>query len=203
MLRNTRTPAMCAIIVTVFAAGGPVCAQGYPVKPVRVVIPWPAGGSNDIAGRLILQRLSAALGQQFVVDNRPGAAGSIGADVVAKAPADGYTLMVHSTTHVGNATLYKNLPYDVIKDFSAVAFLAAQPSVLVVHPALPVKSVRELIALAKKRPDQMLYASAGNGSAPHLNMTLFASLTGTRLVHVPYKGGRPRSPRWSRAKRRS
>jgi len=165
--------------------------QAYPVKPVRVVIPWPPGGSNDVVGRLVLQKLAQTMGQQFVVDNRAGAAGSIGAEVVAKAPPDGYTLMVHSTTHLGNGTLYRNLPYDVLKDFVGVALLSGQPGVLTVHPSLPVKSVREFIALAKARPGQILYSSSGNGSAPHLSMALFVSMAGINIVHVPYKGGVP------------
>ncbi|HSN40903.1 MAG TPA: tripartite tricarboxylate transporter substrate binding protein [Burkholderiales bacterium] len=172
------------------SAGGAL-AQAYPSKTVRVVIPWPPGGSNDVVGRLVMQKLTESLGQQFIIDNRPGAAGSIGADVVAKAPPDGYTIMVHSTTHVGNASMYKNLPYDVIKDFAAVGLLSAQPGVLTVHPSLPVKSVKEFIALAKARPNQLLYSSSGNGSAPHLQMALFISMTGIKLVHVPYKGGAP------------
>lgn len=168
-----------------------VHAQSYPSKPVRVVIPWPPGGSNDVVGRLVMQKLAQAMGQQFVVDNRAGAAGSIGAELVAKAPPDGYTLMVHSTTHLGNGTLYKNLPYDVVKDFAAVGLLSAQPGVLTVHPSLPVKSVREFIALAKSKPGQILYSSSGNGSAPHLSMALFVSMAGINIVHVPYKGGVP------------
>jgi tripartite-type tricarboxylate transporter receptor subunit TctC len=178
------------LIASVFAAPGAL-AQTYPTKPVRVIIPWPPGGSNDVVGRLVLQKLTQSLGQQFVVDNRAGAAGSIGAELVAKAPPDGYTLMVHSTTHVGNGTLYKNLPYDVVKDFSGVGLLSAQPGVLTVHPSLPVKSVREFVALAKSRPGQVLYSSSGNGSAPHLSMALFVSMAGINIVHVPYKGGVP------------
>lgn len=164
-------------------------AQAYPAKTVRVVIPWPPGGSNDVVGRIVMQKLGEALGQQFVIDNRPGAAGSIGSDVVAKAPADGYTLMVHSTTHVGNAHLYRKLPYDTLKDFTGVAMLVSQPGVLTVHPSLPVKSVKDFIALAKSRPGQILYSSSGNGSAPHLSMALFISMAGIDIVHVPYKGG--------------
>jgi tripartite-type tricarboxylate transporter receptor subunit TctC len=177
--------------VFVMLAAGGVLAQAYPSKPVRVVIPWPPGGSNDVVGRIVLQKVGESLGQQFVIDNRAGAAGSIGADVVAKAPADGYTLMVHSTTHVGNATIYKKLPYDTLKDFVGVALLAAQPGALTVHPSLPVKSVREFIALAKSKPGQINYSSSGNGSAPHLSMALFISMTGIKLVHIPYKGGGP------------
>jgi tripartite-type tricarboxylate transporter receptor subunit TctC len=166
-------------------------AQSYPSKPVRVVIPWPPGGSNDVVGRIVTQKLAEAMGHQFIIDNRPGAAGSIGSDVVAKAPPDGYTLMVHSTTHVGNAHLYKKLPYDTLKDFTGVGLLSGQPGALTVHPSLPVKSVREFIFLAKETPGQILYSSSGNGSAPHLSMALFASMTRINLVHVPYKGGAP------------
>ena len=172
------------------AAGG-VLAQPYPSKPVRVVIPWPPGGSNDVVGRIALQKVAESLGQQFVIDNRAGAAGSIGADVVAKAPADGYTLMVHSTTHLGNASLYKKLPYDTLRDFVGVALLAAQPGALTVHLSLPAKSVREFIALAKSRPGQINYSSSGNGSAPHLSMALFISMAGIKIMHIPYKGGTP------------
>ena len=174
-----------------FVASAPVLAQPWPAKPIRVVIPWPPGGSNDVVGRVVLQKVSESLGQQFIVDNRPGAAGSIGSDVVAKAPPDGYTLMVHSTTHVGNAHVYKKLPYDTLKDFTGVAMLVTQPGALTVHPSLPVHSVKAFIALAKKRPGEILYSSSGNGSAPHLSMALFISMTGLQLVHVPYKGGAP------------
>ena len=166
-------------------------AQSYPAKPVRVVIPWPPGGSNDVVGRLVLQKLSEWMGQQFVVDNRPGASGVVGSDVVAKAAPDGYTIMIHSTTHLGNAHLYKKLPYDTLKDFTGVGLLSAQPGVLTVHPSLPVKSVKEFIALAKARPGQILYSSSGNGSAPHLQMALLISMAGINITHVPYKGGVP------------
>lgn len=171
----------------------PVAAhsQGYPSKPVRVVIPWPAGGSNDIVGRIIFDKLSQSLGERFVIDNRPGAAGTIGTVPVAKAPPDGYTLMVQSTTHLVNAYVYKALPYHVIKDFVGVSMLVSQPGVFVVHPSLPVKTVKEFIALAKARPNEILYSSPGNGSAPHLSMALFVSMTGIKIVHVPYKGGPP------------
>ncbi len=166
-------------------------AQSYPTKAVRVVIPWPPGGSNDVVGRIVLQKMSESLGQQFVVDNRPGAAGSIGSDVVAKAAPDGYTLMVHSTTHLGNGHLYKNLPYDTMKDFTGVGMMSEQPGVLTVHPSLPVKTTKEFLALAKSRPGQILYSSSGNGSAPHLQMALLTSMANLKLVHVPYKGGAP------------
>jgi tripartite-type tricarboxylate transporter receptor subunit TctC len=167
-------------------------AQAWPVKPVRVVIPWPAGGSNDIVGRIVMQEVSRSLGQPFVIENRAGASGVLGADVVAKAPADGYTLMVHSTTHVGNAHLYgKKLTYDTLKDFTGVAMLTAQPGVLTVHPALPAKTLKEFLALARARPGQINYSSSGNGSAPHLQMALLISMAGLDITHVPYKGGAP------------
>jgi tripartite-type tricarboxylate transporter receptor subunit TctC len=183
-----------AVLAGAVAALAPAlgAAQAYPAKPVRVVIPWPPGGSNDIVGRIVAQKLSEAMGQQFVVDNRGGASGVLGAEFVAKAPPDGYTVMVHSTTHVGNAHLYgAKLNYDTLKDFTGVGLLSAQPGALTAHPALPVKTTREFIALAKSRPGQILYSSSGNGSAPHLQMALFISMAGIHLVHVPYKGGAP------------
>ncbi len=179
------------VFVALALLAGAASAQSYPSKPVRVVIPWPPGGSNDVVGRIVTQKVGENLGQQFIVDNRAGAAGSIGADVVAKAPPDGYTLMVHSTSHVGNAHLYKKLPYDTLKDFTGVALLAAQPGALTIHPSLPVKTVKEFIALAKARPGTINYSSSGNGSAPHLSMELLVAMTGIKIVHVPYKGGAP------------
>ena len=167
-------------------------AQTYPAKTVRVVIPWPPGGSNDIVGRMAAQKLTEATGQQFIVDNRGGASGVLGAEVVAKSPADGYTIMVHSTTHVGNAHLYgSKLAYNTLRDFTGVGLLSAQPGALTAHPSLPVKSVKEFVALAKSKPGQILYSSSGNGSAPHLQMALLTSMAGIKLVHVPYKGGAP------------
>ena len=175
------------LALAVFA--GAVAAQSYPAKPVRVLIPWPAGGSNDVVGRIVMQKVAEGIGQQFIVDNRGGAAGSIGADLVAKAPPDGYTIMVHSTSHVGNAHLYKKLSYDTLKDFTGFALLAAQPGVLTVHTSLPVKNTKEFIALAKKHPGTINYSSSGNGSAPHLSMALLVAMSGINVVHVPYKGG--------------
>ena len=183
---------LIAAAVTLGSASVLAQAQAYPSKVVRVVIPWPAGGSNDVVGRVVMQKLSEALGQQFLIDNRGGASGSIGADVVAKAPPDGYTIMVHSTTHVGNAHIYgRKLTYDTVKDFTGVGMLSAQPGVLTVHPSLPVKTAKEFIALAKSKPGQINYSSSGNGSAPHLQMALLISMTGIDIVHVPYKGGAP------------
>jgi len=166
-------------------------AQGYPEKPVRVVVPWPPGGSNDVTGRIVFDRLSDRLKQRFIVDNRAGAGGTVGADQVAKARNDGYTLLVQSTTHVANATLYKKLPYDTLNDFLPVATLSSQPGVLVVHPSLPARSVKEFIDLAKKRPGSINYSSSGNGSGSHMSMSLFVSMTKIDIVHVPFKGGAP------------
>ena len=168
-----------------------VAAQNYPVKTVRVVIPWPPGGSNDIVGRLVMQKMSENLNQQFIIDNRGGASGIVGSDLVAKSPADGYTIMIHSATHVSNPHLYGKIPYDTMKDFAAVAPLARQVGMLVVHPSLPVKTVREFIDLGKKRPGEITYASSGNGSFVHLGMALLNSMSNTKMIHVPYKGGGP------------
>jgi tripartite-type tricarboxylate transporter receptor subunit TctC len=166
-------------------------AQDYPAKPVRVVVPWPPGGSNDVVARVVMQKMSETLGKQFVVDNRGGASGVPGADFVAKSPPDGYTIMVHSATHVSNPHLYAKVPYDTLKDFVAVAPLSVQVGMLVVHPALPAKDVKEFIALAKSKPGQLTYSSSGNGSFVHLSMAMFASMAGIKMTHVPYKGGGP------------
>jgi len=166
-------------------------AQTYPARPVRVIIPWPSGGLTDVAGRIVFQKISENAGQQFIIDNRPGATGSIGAELVAKSAPDGYTLMVHSMAHLGNPYIYKKLPYDTLGDFVGVGTLVRQTGLLVVHPSLPVKTVKELVALAQARPDQILYASSGSGSFSHFAVVLLTSMTGTRMVHVPYKGGGP------------
>lgn len=179
------------IVLAVLLVPSLVLAQAYPSKPVRVVIVFPPGGSNDVVGRLVFQKVSELSGQQFIIDNRGGAAGTIGSDIVAKSPADGYTIMVQSTTHVANAHLYKKLPYDVLKDFIGVTPMARQVGMLVVHPSLPVKSGKEFIALAKRRPGEITYGSAGNGSYVHLSMALMASMAKIDMVHVPYKGGGP------------
>lgn len=166
-------------------------AQAYPAKAVRVIVVFPPGGSNDVTARIVFQRMTEQTGQQFIVDNRGGAAGTIGAAVVATSPADGYTLMVQSTTHIANAHLYKKLPYDTLGDFIGITTLARQVGMLVVHPALPVKSTKEFVALAKKRPGDIIYGSAGSGSYVHLSMVLLENATGTKMTHIPYKGGGP------------
>lgn len=180
------------VMAAVFAmAAGMAGAQQYPAKGVRVVIPWPPGGANDVVGRIVFQKMSEQLGQQFVIDNRGGASGTIGAEVVAKAPPDGYTVMVHSAAHITNPHLYKKIPYDTLKDFVGVTALALQNGMLVVHPSLPAKNVKEFIALARARPGDMVYGSSGAGSYVHLGMALLNSMTATRMIHVPFKGGGP------------
>jgi tripartite-type tricarboxylate transporter receptor subunit TctC len=186
--------AAAAVLATASLATLPATSlaqQAWPVKPVRMLIPWPPGGSNDVAGRIVAPRLADALGQPVTIENRGGAAGTVGADVVARSEPDGYTLMLHSVTHLSNAALYPKLSYDTVKDFTPIGMVSTQPTLLVVHPSFPVKSVKDLIALARAKPKQVLYGSAGNGSAPHLSMTLFSSMAKVELEHIPYKGGGP------------
>jgi tripartite-type tricarboxylate transporter receptor subunit TctC len=166
-------------------------AQAYPANPVRVIVPFPPGGGVDGAGRLISQKLSEALGRQFVVDNRPGANGMIGSEIAAKSPKDGYTLMVNGANFVTTPSLYSKVTYDPVKDFEPVSLVALAPNVLVVHPSLPAKSVKELIALAKARPGQVNFAGSGSGSTPHLAAELFNTLAKVAMVHVPYRGTGP------------
>ena len=180
-------PAVIAALCSPLA----VHAQAFPSKPVRVIVVFPPGGSNDVTARIVFQKMTEQVGQQFIVDNRGGAAGTIGAAMVATSPADGYTMMVQSTTHIANAHLYRKLPYDTLGDFIGVTTLARQVGMLVVHPALPVKNTKEFVALAKKRPGDIVYGSAGSGSYVHLAMALIESSTGTTMTHVPYKGGGP------------
>ncbi|MGH8623700.1 MAG: Bug family tripartite tricarboxylate transporter substrate binding protein [Burkholderiales bacterium] len=166
-------------------------AQGYPAGPVRVIVPFPPGGGVDGAGRLISQKLSEALGRQFIVDNRPGANGMIGSELAAKAAKDGYTLMVNGANFVTTPSLYTKVTYDPVRDFEPVSLIALAPNVLVVHPSLPVKSVKELIALATARPGEVNYAGSGSGSTPHLAAELFNTLATVTMIHVPYRGTGP------------
>lgn len=188
--RMSRMRLAGALAAVLCLASAPALSQTYPAKPVRVIIVFPPGGSNDVVGRLVFQKMSEQLGQQFVIDNRGGASGAIGSEVVARSPADGYTLMVQSATHVANPHLRK-LPYDVLNDFIGITPLARQVGMLVTHPALPVRTTKDFIALARSRPGEVIYGSAGNGSFLHLTMALFASMTGLKMIHVPYKGGGP------------
>jgi tripartite-type tricarboxylate transporter receptor subunit TctC len=171
-------------------AAGPVRAE-YPDKPLRLIVPFPPGGATDPLARMLSQKLVEAFGQQVVVDNRPGAGTTIGAELVAKSPPDGYTLFLSSISNAISTVLYRNLNYDFVRDIAPVTLLATTPGVLVVHPTLPVKSVKELIALANARPGELAYASAGNGTPPHLAGALFSYMTGVKMIHVPYKGGGP------------
>jgi tripartite-type tricarboxylate transporter receptor subunit TctC len=167
-------------------------AQGYPNRPIRLVVPFPAAGTTDILARAVAQKLTEALGQAVVVDNRPGAAGNIGSDLVAKSAPDGYTLLMGTVgTHAINPSLYSNMPYDHVKDFVPVVLVAGVPNVLVVNPELPVNSVADLIKLAKAKPGTINFASSGSGTSIHLSGELFKTMAGVDMMHVPYKGSSP------------
>jgi tripartite-type tricarboxylate transporter receptor subunit TctC len=167
-------------------------AQGtYPTKPVRLIVPSVAGGGTDISARLIAPKLSEYLGQQVVVENRAGAAMIIGGDAVAHSPPDGYTLLMGISTLTINPSIHKKMPFDALRDFAPISQVVAQPNVLVVHPSVPAKTVKELIAFTRTHPNQLDYGSAGVGSNPHLTMELFLSMAGIKMVHVPYKGLAP------------
>lgn len=168
-----------------------VSAQTYPDRPVRFVVPYPPGGATDIISRTLGQKLSDAFKQQFVVDNRGGAGQIIGTDIVAKSAPNGYTILLASVTHSINPTLLSKLPYDSVKDFSAITLVASGPNVLVVHPSLPVRSVAEFVKLLKATPGKYNYASSGNGSGGHLATELFKSMAGIDINHIPYKGNGP------------
>jgi tripartite-type tricarboxylate transporter receptor subunit TctC len=165
-----------------------VNAQSYPIKPIKLVVPFAPGGFTDVVARILGLRLSTALGQQVVIENKPGAGSIIGTDFVAKSAPDGYTLVMVSTTHVISPWIYKNIPYDPLKSFTAVSKLVDSPYVLLVNPKVAATNVKEFIALAKAAPDTIRYASSGNGSSQHLMASLFASMTGAPLKHIPYKG---------------
>lgn len=189
MKLKTTTALSHAIAAALLAVPMLALAQAYPNKPVRVIIPYPPGGPTDIMGRIVAQGLSNRFGQPFVVENKAGASGLIGADQVAKAPADGYTLLINASLHVINPSLNPNMPHDPIKDFAPVSQIADVPMVLVVSPQNPAKNVKELVAQAKA--SQMSFASSGNGAAPHLAGEAFNMATGLKLTHIPYKGSAP------------
>ena len=174
------------------SAGGSLAqAQGYPSKPVRFIIPFPPGGPTDLIGRTAANRLTKAFGVQFIADNRAGAGGNIGTELCAKSPPDGYTVCMFTVAQSISPAIYKKLGYDPLKDFAPVTLMAILPSMLTTHPSLPVKNVKELVALAKSRPGQMSYASTGNGTSPHMLMEMFKSMAGIDVVHIPYKGQAP------------
>lgn len=167
-------------------------SSSYPNRPIRFIVPLPAGGGADIVARIVAERLTKSLGQQVLVDNRPGGGTVIGAELAAKAPPDGYTLLLGTaTTHAINASLIRKLPYDPVKDFSPITLVAVLPQIIVSHPSLPVASLKEFIALARKRPGEIFFASTGNGSANHLGGEMLNAVAGLRNVHVPYKGAAP------------
>jgi len=184
--------ALAAFTLTACAAPGiAAAAAAWPEKPVTLVVPYPPGGPTDIVARVVAQGLGDALGQTVIVDNRSGAGGNIGADMVAKSAPDGYTLLLATTAHAINMSLFKNLGYDTQTSFAPVSLLTKGPLVIVTRPGLPVHSVGELIALAKQRAGQLTFASSGNGQSTHLSAELFNTLAGTRMVHVPYRGSAP------------
>jgi tripartite-type tricarboxylate transporter receptor subunit TctC len=189
-MRLTRLAA--AVLLFVFSGNVPPLHAAWPEKPLRIIVPFAPGGSADILARTISSKLHPALGQPVLVDNRPGAAGNIGSEIVAKSKPDGYTLLVGlMNTHVVNPALYKNMPFDGVEDFTPVAMLAAVISTMAIHPSVPAKNVKEFIAVAKSHPGDIAYASAGTGSSTHLNAAVFEKMAGIRMLHVPYKGGAP------------
>ena len=187
--------AVAAVLYAATSALAQITSAGsgatYPAKPIRVIAGFPPASGADITARVIGARLNDALGQQVVVDNRPGAGSNIAAELAAKSPPDGYTLFIGTVANAINATLYPKLPFDFARDFAPVALTTAAPNILVVHPSVPARSVKELVALAKSRPGQLNFASAGTGTAPHLSGELFKAMTGVSMVHIPYKGSPP------------
>ncbi|HKU70578.1 MAG TPA: tripartite tricarboxylate transporter substrate binding protein [Burkholderiales bacterium] len=181
---------LVAMLLAAACAGqvGIAAAQAWPSRPLRIVVPYPPGGGTDVVARTIAQKLAETIGQSAIVDNRGGANGIIGTDLVAKAKPDGYTVLVTIASHSINSTLYSKLPYDSEKDLAPVSLLAEYPFVLTVHPSLPAKSLKEFIAMGRARPDQLAYASSGMGSGPHLGMELLLMTANIRMTHIPYKG---------------
>ena len=183
---------LAALFVVTLAGALPVCAQEYPRKPIRLIVPFAPGGGNDTVARAISQSAGASLGQPVVVDNRAGAGGILGAELAAKSPADGYTLFLGGVgSHAVNPNLHAKLPYDPVKDFAPITLIASAPSVLVVNPSLPARTLAEFTALAKASPGRINYASNGNGSSAQLAAVLYESMAGVQMVHVPYKGLAP------------
>jgi tripartite-type tricarboxylate transporter receptor subunit TctC len=183
-----------AVLALALAVAWPALSRaqsGYPSKPVRFIVPSSPGGGTDIIARSLAQKLSEALGQQVVVDNRPGAGQMIGIELAARAPADGHTILMAASTLAINPVMFKTVPYDPVRDFVPITQAASLPNVVVVHPSVPVASLRDLLALAKQRPGQIAFASAGIGTSPHMSVELLKSMAGIDLVHVPYKGTAP------------
>ena len=191
LLKNTLACICLLSTLSVQAQTVPHSAGSYPNKPVRIVVPYPPGGPTDIVARVVFQQVSASTGQPFVIENRAGAGGNIGAEAVARSPADGYTLLIATTAHAINMSLFKNLSYDVQKDLTPITLLTQGPLMLVANPAFPANSVAELIALGKSKPGTLSFASSGNGQSTHLSAELFNTLAGIRMTHIPYKGSAP------------
>jgi tripartite-type tricarboxylate transporter receptor subunit TctC len=189
--RITLPPLLLGALIVFQFASGPLAAQPYPVKPIRFIVPFAPGGTTDIIARLLGNKLTEAFGQQVLVDNRGGAGSMIGTEMAAKSPPDGYTIILNNIGLAINETLYPKRPYEALKDLAPVSLVGITPNVFVVHPSLPVKSIREFVAFAKARPGQLTYASGGIGSSSHLATELFQILSGTRVIHVPYKGAGP------------
>jgi tripartite-type tricarboxylate transporter receptor subunit TctC len=187
-MRQSVPVLVLGFLLAMAGTAGAADSAPWPSHPVKLVVPFAPGGFTDVTARILGQKLSEALGQQFVIENKPGAGSTIGSDLVAKAPPDGYTLLMVSTTHVISPWIYKHLPYDPIKSFTVVGKLVDSPYVLLVHPKVQARNVREFIALAKAHPEEIHYASSGNGSSQHLMGGLFAAMTGAPIKHVPYKG---------------
>jgi len=192
MKTYTHLAASLALLASIVAATPTALAQSYPARPVRIVVPFPPGGGTDIGTRIIAQKLQESWGQPVVVENKPGAAGIVGTEMVAKAAPDGYTLIMGNIgTHAINISLYKKLSYDPVKDFAPISQVAGLPLFLLVHPSIPVNSVKELIALAKAKPGELNFSSSGAGGSMHVAAELFKNMTGVNMVHIPYKGGSP------------
>jgi tripartite-type tricarboxylate transporter receptor subunit TctC len=190
MLSRTRMNLGVALAAA-YSVAVPAHAQNYPIKPIRLIIPFAPGGGTDLTARAIAMKLTEAWGHTVVPDNRAGANGTIAVDIATKSPPDGYTLTMISSSHSVNSSLYKSLPYDLVRDLAPITQATSQPYALVIHPSVQAKSVKELIALAKAKPDTMTYGSSGLGGLSHLSGALFSSLAGIKLIHVPYKGGNP------------
>ena len=184
----SRRAALSAALILLGVLCGPAWAQTYPARTVRVIVPFPPGAGVDITTRLVIPKLSEAFGQQFIADNRPGAAGNIGAEIAAHAPNDGYTLLAGGAPQAISQTLYPKLGYNLTQDFDPVAFMASVPFILVVHPSLPARTVKDVVALAKAKRGELTYASTGSGSTPHLTAEILKSVSGIDIVHIPYKG---------------
>jgi len=193
MNRRIAAALSAALITTAMGAALPATAfaQAWPARAVRIIVPYPPGGPTDIVARVVAQKLAAQTGQPFLIENRPGAGGNIGAEAAARSPADGYTLLVVTTAHAINPSLFRSLSYKLMTDFTPVSLLTSGPLVVVTHPSVPASNVRELIALARDKPGGLTFASSGNGQSTHLAVELFNATAGVKMTHVPYKGSAP------------